>query len=72
MVQAMSWRLSVFDKTLQESNLWLKALRRSSIPEVGMAYDALEGHIAVLRTASAQENAVHLGQLPTLDPRDLL
>lgn len=69
MVQAMSaGRLSVFDKTLQESNLWLKALMpilhtRSR----NEAYDALRATLHALRDRIGPENAVHLGaQLPML------
>lgn len=61
-------RLSVFDKTLQESNLWLKALMASlGTDSRDEAYDALKATLHTLRDRIGPENAVHLGaQLPML------
>jgi uncharacterized protein (DUF2267 family) len=61
-------RLSVFDKTLQESNLWLKALMESlGTTNRDTAYDALKATLHTLRDRIGPGNAVHLGaQLPML------
>lgn len=61
-------RLSVFEKTLQESNLWLKALMVSlDTANRDEAYDALKATLHALRDRIGPENAVHLGaQLPML------
>jgi len=60
--------LSVIDKTVQETNLWLKTVMN----ELGTedrhdAYGALKAVLHVLRDRIGPENAVHLGaQLPIL------
>lgn len=60
--------LAVFERTLHETNLWLKEL----MEEYGLdsredAYAALKATFHVLRDRIGPENAVHLGaQLPTL------
>jgi len=60
--------LSVIDKTVQETNLWLKTVMN----ELGTedrhdAYGALKEVLHVLRDRIGPENAVHLGaQLPIL------
>lgn len=60
--------LAVFDRTLHESNLWLKEL----MDELGMdsredAYAALKATLHALRDRIGPANAVHLGaQLPIL------
>jgi len=57
-----------FDKTLQESNLWLKEL--ASILRTGdreLAYRVLRATLHALRDRIGPQNAVHLGaQLPML------
>lgn len=60
--------LTVFDRTVQETNLWL----REMMDELGMdsredAYAGLKATLYALRDRIGPENAVHLGaQLPLL------
>jgi uncharacterized protein (DUF2267 family) len=60
--------LGVFDKTVHETNVWLKEL----MDELGLetrddAYAALKATLHALRDRIGPENAVHLGaQLPIL------
>jgi uncharacterized protein (DUF2267 family) len=60
--------LAVFDKTLHETNLWLKEV----VEELGIdsredGYAALKASLHALRDRIGPENAVHLGaQLPLL------
>ncbi len=60
--------LAVFDKTLQETNHWLKLM----MGELGTenrqaAYGALRGTLHAVRDRIGPENAIHLGaQLPML------
>lgn len=60
--------LPVFDRTLQETNLWLKELmRRLDIDDREQAYVVLRATLHALRDRIGPENAVHLGaQLPIL------
>lgn len=60
--------LAVFDKTLQETNLWLKALMaRLGTENREEAYAVLRATLHALRDRIGPENAVHLGaQLPIL------
>lgn len=60
--------LDVFDRTVQESNLWLKCLMEK-LPGADRhaAYLALRAVLHALRDRIGPDNAVHLGaQLPTL------
>ncbi len=60
--------LPVFDTTVQETNLWLKALmERLHTDDRHLAYLALRGALHALRDRLPPENAVHLAaQLPML------
>ncbi len=60
--------LQVFDKTLQESNIWLKSLMdRLATNDRDYAYAALKATLHALRDRIGPENAVHLAaQLPML------
>ncbi len=60
--------LSVFDTTLQETNVWLKALTaQPHTDDRHLAYLALKAVLHALRDRLGPENAVHLGaQLPLL------
>ncbi len=60
--------LQVFDKTLQESNVWLKSLMdRLGTNDRDYAYAALKATLHALRDRIGPENAVHLAaQLPML------
>ena len=60
--------LAVFDKTLHETNLWLKELMEAlGVDGREDAYAALKATLHVLRDRIGPENAVHLGaQLPIL------
>lgn len=60
--------LAVFDKTLHETNLWLKELMEAlSVDSREDAYAALKATLHALRDRIGPENAVHLGaQLPIL------
>jgi uncharacterized protein (DUF2267 family) len=60
--------LPVFDTTVQETNLWLKAVMGEMHTEDRhLAYLALRGALHALRDRLAPENAVHLAaQLPML------
>ncbi len=60
--------LEVFDTTVQQTNLWLKAIQdRLNSDDRHFAYLALRGTLHVLRDRLPAELAVHLGaQLPML------
>jgi uncharacterized protein (DUF2267 family) len=60
--------LTVFDTTIQETNLWLKCLMEiSGINDRQFAFTLLKGVLHALRDRIGPENAVHLGaQLPLL------
>jgi uncharacterized protein (DUF2267 family) len=60
--------LPVFDTTVQESNLWLKAVMdHLHTDDRHLAYLALRGTLHALRDRIGPENAVHLAaQLPML------
>jgi uncharacterized protein (DUF2267 family) len=60
--------LAVFDKTVQETNLWLKDLMsRLNIDDREMAYTILKATLHTVRDRIGPVNAVHLGaQLPIL------
>jgi uncharacterized protein (DUF2267 family) len=60
--------LAVFDRTLQETNLWLKELMaRLDTDDREQAYVILRATLHALRDRIGPENAVHLGaQLPIL------
>jgi len=60
--------LDVFDRTVQETNLWLKSIEeRLQLEDRHVAYIALRGVLHALRDRIGAENAVHLGaQLPML------
>lgn len=60
--------LHVFDKTLQESNIWLKSLMEHlRTDDREYAYAALKATLHALRDRIGPENAVHLAaQLPML------
>jgi uncharacterized protein (DUF2267 family) len=60
--------LDVFDRTVQESNLWLKSIEeRLQLGDRHVAYVALRAVLHALRDRIGAENAVHLGaQLPML------
>jgi uncharacterized protein (DUF2267 family) len=61
-------RLAVFDKTLQETNLWLKDLMgRLGTDDREQAYGVMKATLHALRDRIGPENAVHLAaQLPML------
>ena len=60
--------LPVFDTTVQETNLWLKAVMEGlHTDDRHLAYLALRGTLHALRDRVGPENAVHLAaQLPML------
>lgn len=60
--------LATFDKTIQETNLWLKAVMSSMETEdKALALTALRATLHALRDRIGPDNAVHLGaQLPML------
>ena len=64
----MSTGLDTFDKTVQESNLWLKDLmERLGTYDRHHAYSTLRAVLHALRDRIGAENAAHLGaQLPML------
>jgi uncharacterized protein (DUF2267 family) len=64
----MTTGLPVFDKTVQETNLWLKALEEELSPcERHQAYDALRAVLHALRDRVPPEGAMHFAaQLPLL------
>ncbi|MBK5199415.1 MAG: DUF2267 domain-containing protein [Methyloceanibacter sp.] len=64
----MSTGLDTFDKTVQESNLWLKDLtERLNTFDRHHAYSTLRAVLHALRDRIGPENAAHLGaQLPML------
>jgi uncharacterized protein (DUF2267 family) len=60
--------LDTFDRTLQETNLWLKRVMEiSETDDRHLAYAGLKSTLHALRDRIGPENAVHLGaQLPML------
>jgi uncharacterized protein (DUF2267 family) len=64
----MSTGLDTFDKTIQESNLWLKDVtERLNTNDRHHAYSTLRAVLHALRDRIGPENAAHLGaQLPML------
>lgn len=64
----MTTGLDTFDKTVQESNLWLKDLmERLQSEDRHHAYSTLRAVLHALRDRIGPENAAHLGaQLPML------
>jgi uncharacterized protein (DUF2267 family) len=64
----MSTGLDTFDKTVQESNLWLKDLmERLDTTDRHQAYSTLRAVLHALRDRIGPESAAHLGaQLPML------
>ena len=60
--------LAVFDRTLQETNHWLKLMMRElKTTNRRLAFSALRGALHTLRDRIGPANAVHLGaQLPML------
>ena len=64
----MSTGLDTFDKTVQESNLWLKdVMERLNTLDRHHAYSTLRAVLHALRDRIGPENAGHLGaQLPML------
>ena len=64
----MSAGLDTFDKTVQESNLWLKdVMERLDTRDRHHAYSALRAVLHALRDRIGPESAAHLGaQLPML------
>ncbi len=64
----MSTGLDIFDKTVQESNLWLKAVMdRLDTEDRHRAYASLRAVLHALRDRIGPESAAHLGaQLPML------
>jgi uncharacterized protein (DUF2267 family) len=64
----MATGLDTFDKTVQESNLWLKDLmERLNTHDRHRAYSILRAVLHALRDRIGPENAAHLGaQLPML------
>ncbi|ODR99612.1 hypothetical protein AUC69_08230 [Methyloceanibacter superfactus] len=64
----MSTGLDTFDKTVQESNLWLKAImERLESDDRHHAYSTLRAVLHALRDRIGAESAAHLGaQLPML------
>jgi uncharacterized protein (DUF2267 family) len=66
--KAMVSGLPVFDKTIQETNLWLKELMdRLEINDRQMAYALLRATLHAVRDRIGPQSACHLGaQLPML------
>ena len=64
----MSTGLDTFDKTVQESNLWLKdIMERLDTEDRHRAYSSLRAVLHALRDRIGPESAAHLGaQLPML------
>ena len=64
----MSTGLDTFDKTVQESNLWLKDIMdRLGTTDRHHAYSSLRAVLHAMRDRIGAESAAHLGaQLPTL------
>ena len=64
----MSTGLNTFDKTVQESNLWLKdVMERLATRDRHHAYSTLRAVLHALRDRIGPESAAHLGaQLPML------
>jgi uncharacterized protein (DUF2267 family) len=64
----MTTGLDTFDKTVQESNLWLKdVMERLNTYDRHHAYSTMRAVLHVLRDRIGPENAAHLGaQLPML------
>ena len=64
----MSTGLDTFDKTVQESNLWLKdVMERLNTQDRHHAYSSLRAVLHALRDRIGPESAAHLGaQLPML------
>jgi len=64
----MSTGLDTFDKTVQESNLWLKdVMERLNTKDRHHAYSTLRAVLHALRDRIGPESAAHLGaQLPML------
>ena len=64
----MSTGLDIFDKTVQESNLWLKAVMdRLDTADRHRAYASVRAVLHALRDRIGPESAAHLGaQLPML------
>ncbi|RPI39423.1 MAG: DUF2267 domain-containing protein, partial [Hyphomicrobiaceae bacterium] len=64
----MSTGLDTFDKTVQESNLWLKdMMERLNTTDRHYAYSTLRAVLHALRDRIGPESAAHLGaQLPML------
>ncbi len=63
----MSTGLSVFDRTIQESNLWLKDVETRLACTRHQAYSALRAVLHALRDRLPPETALHFaGQLPML------
>jgi len=64
----MTTGLDVFDKTVQETNLWLKdVMERVGTYDRHRAYSALRAVLHALRDRIGPESAAHLGaQLPML------
>lgn len=64
----MSTGLDTFDKTVQETNLWLKdVMERLSTEDRHHAYSSLRAVLHALRDRIGPESAAHLGaQLPML------
>ncbi len=64
----MSTGLDTFDKTIQESNLWLKdVMERINTNDRHHAYSTLRAVLHALRDRIGPESAAHLGaQLPML------
>jgi uncharacterized protein (DUF2267 family) len=64
----MSTGLDTFDKTVQESNLWLKdVMERLNTTDRHHAYSTLRAVLHALRDRIGPESAAHLGaQLPML------
>lgn len=64
----MSTGLDTFDKTVQESNLWLKdIMERLETEDRHRAYSSLRAVLHALRDRIGPESAAHLGaQLPML------
>ena len=60
--------LDTFDKTVQQTNLWLKStMKRLETEDRHFAYVALRAVLHALRDRIGPENAIHLGaQLPML------
>ncbi|TVR99739.1 MAG: DUF2267 domain-containing protein [Rhodospirillales bacterium] len=59
--------LAVFDKTIQETNIWLKAIEADIGPDRQVAYDVLRAALHALRDRLTVEQAAHLSaQLPML------